>query len=153
MEQENILDRHQARYTLQFRFLPEMIEACQNGELPIDALTNFHFWHKCLTDDSKNPFAFEWSDLNADVEHVNDNVAILKYTFPTPMMEPEASFAAVVLDREKKTLNYYTLEKSFNSTWAVCNPTINGHQLIAKLDADPTLDNFISDLKIRFNLK
>lgn len=147
MEQQNILERHQARYTMEFRFIPEMVEACQNGELPIDALGNFNFWYKCLTDDSKNPFAFEWNELTADIEHLNDETAILKYTFPVPMMEPEALFAAVVMNRAEKTLNYYTLEKSFNNTWAVCNPSTQGDKNIGVLTSEPTMENFVKFLK------
>lgn len=147
MDQQNIIERHQARYTMQFRFIPEMVEACQAGELPIDALGNFNFWHKCLTDDSKNPFAFEWNELTVDIEHISEEIAMLKYSFPLPMMEPEVLFAAVVMNRAKKTLDYYTLEKSFNQRWAVCNPSTQSHKLIGELTTEPTIENFIEYLK------
>lgn len=147
MQQQDILERHQAHYTLEFRFLPELVEACQKGELPVDALGNFAFWNKCLTDDGKNSFAFDWGELTADVEHVDDATAIVKYTFPSPLMEPEALFAAVVMNRKEKTLEYYTLEKSFNNTWTIGKQNGSSHHNKEQFNAEPTMPNFISRIK------
>lgn len=156
----DIITRHNDHLTLQLRFIPEMVEACQNAELPIDALGNFEFWRKCLSDDGQNEFLFEWDDLDVEVKSVGEKLALLLYTFPKPLFANELQYAIVAINRENHTLQYFGLQLSAEGVWYAVRQTSPASapreseeelqqlsHIITKFDALPDPAEFIETIK------
>lgn len=102
-------------YGLEYKFIPFLVEQYQQEKVPIEALLDTNYMKEWLLSSGYTDFEFDFKDFNCKLETVDDNHAIVLYTFPRPYRTPLAKYGVVLLQKfNKGHVSYYTLERSDN---------------------------------------
>lgn len=128
-------DIHYHRYTLQFKFIPELIDRVNEDNWDVRVLTDKAWWRERL-EEAEDDFYFDWDALVMEHRRLDDGNVLILYRFPKPIRMPEALYGAVLLDTTAERASYYTLESSQDDSWCVGNPTTEAHCNRGFVDTD-----------------
>lgn len=112
---------HQFRYELQYRFIPLLVDAVNNGELDSSLfykVEDWSIWNGC---DSK-------TGCDVEVLDVDNDYKLMLYTFPEPNEIPEALYGAILLNSAVNKAEYYTLECGWEDAWIIGSMTPKCHR-------------------------
>lgn len=100
-------------YELEYEFIPFLVELYQYGEIPVEALLDKNHMKEWLLSSGYTDFEFDFNDFYCDWKTIDDNHAIVLYTFPKSYRTPLAKYGAVLMQKfHKDNASYYTLERS-----------------------------------------
>lgn len=128
-------------YTLQFRWIPSLIDAVMKGNLPCQALADIPWWEKCLTEQGMTKADFSFEEIRAEVKNISEEKVRICLTFPYPKRVPLAKYAVIDLFASGQ-IAYYTLEMSINDTWVLGSQDIHSHSYIRQVPDCPTMADF-----------
>lgn len=129
-----------------YYLLPDLFSYVSKGETPIEALMD-EDWIR-LTINSRLEKAYSanrFSDWDSFKINRVDNFGgykLIVYQFPDPKFIPEAKYGAVMLNTTTLTIDYYTMELSFDGQWAYCSCTTERHYNYGSFDSGE-LDDFL----------
>lgn len=129
-----------------YYLLPDLFSYVSKGETPIEALMD-EDWIR-LTINSRLERAYSanrFSDWDSFKINRVDNFGgykLIVYQFPDPKFIPEAKYGAVMLNTTTLTIDYYTMELSFDGQWAYCSCTTERHYNYGSFDSGE-LDDFL----------
>ena len=130
-----------ALYTLQFRWIPSLIDAVVKGNLPCQALADIPWWEKCLTEQGMTKADFSFEEIKAEVKKISEEKRRICLTFPYPKRVPLAKYAVIDLVASGQ-INYYTLEMSLDDTWVLGSQDIHRHSYIRQVPDCQTMADF-----------
>ena len=84
-------------YTLQFRWIPSLIDAVAKGNLPCQALADVPWWEKCLKEQGMTKADFSFEEIKAEVKKISEEKGRICLTFPYPKRAPLAKYAVIDL--------------------------------------------------------
>lgn len=84
-------------YTLQFRWIPSLIDAVVKGNLPCQALADVPWWEKCLKEQGMTKADFSFEEIKAEVKKISEEKGRICLTFPYPKRAPLAKYAVIDL--------------------------------------------------------
>lgn len=96
-------------YTLQFRWIPSLIDAVVKGNLPCQALVDVPWWENYLKKQGMTKADFSFEEIKAEVKKISEEKGRICLTFPHPKCAPLAKYAVIDLLASVR-INYYTLE-------------------------------------------
>ena len=128
-------------YTLQFRWIPSLIDAVVKGNLPCQALADIPWWEKCLTEQGMTKADFSFEEIKAEVKKISEEKRRICLTFPYPKRVPLAKYAVIDLVASGQ-INYYTLEMSLDDTWVLGSQDIHRHSYIRQVPDCQTMADF-----------
>ena len=126
--------KHQLRYSVQYDFIPELVEVVSKDILPCAIFYMFDIWKKILKDKYGSFFELE-QGYDCKVIKINDRYDLYFYAFPEPEVVPEALYGAIIADKQEHTYVYYTLEMSFDGSWVIGSKTNGIHYNYGELDS------------------
>ena len=101
-------------YEFQFRWIPNMLFEWQKGNTEDIMLTDITEWQLQLGGYFISHYEWDWSAVSSQVYPQSDDVDIIVYRMPEPQEPPLCQYAAAVIDRGKRTVQYFTLELSYD---------------------------------------
>lgn len=137
----NEYDIHYHRYTLQFKFIPELIDRVNEDNWDICVLTDKAWWRERL-EEFEEDFYFDWDEFTMERRRLEGGNQLIIYHFPCPIQVPEALYGLVIVDVVKEKVTYYTLECAHDGDWCICKPTTKEHCNYGFVDTDD-LQSFI----------
>lgn len=84
-------------YTLQFRWIPSLIDAVVKRSLPCQALADVLWWEKCLKEQGMTKADFSFEEIKAEVKKISEDKGRICLTFPYPKRAPLAKYAVIDL--------------------------------------------------------
>ncbi len=129
-----------------YYLLPDLFSYVSKGETPIEALMD-EDWIR-LTINSRLERAYsanrfsDWDSFRINRVDNFGGYKLIVYQFPDPKFIPEAKYGAVMLNTTTLTIDYYTMELSFDGQWAYCSCTTERHNNYGSFDSGE-LDDFI----------
>lgn len=134
---------HKCRYTIEYQWIPNIVNHVNTGKLPFSALHNIHAWREDLKSRVPNDFYFEWDEMKYSIYDYDDNFVLIIYIFPKPNMVPEAIWGTVLWNKKENQGTYYTLELSYNN-WVVGSMDTEGHYNYGSMEGAPKLSDFLN---------
>ena len=128
-------------YTLQFRWIPSLIDAVMKGNIPCQALADVPWWKQCLTKQGMIGADFSFEEIRAEVKKISEEKGRICLTFPYPKRVPLAKYAVIDLVASGQ-INYYTLEMSLDDTWVLGSQDIHRHSYIRQVPDCQTMADF-----------
>lgn len=118
-------------YDFEMMFIPSLINTVEKGYH--DAWTNIGDakWLSTYLKHQGIQYFFDINKVQSDL-FCFDNTVVLVITFPQPPKVPYAKYGAVV--KHGLSYQYFTLELSWNDTYALCIPDIIGHRIIRQAE-------------------
>ncbi len=101
-------------YGFQFRWIPSMLFEWQKGNVEDEMLTDITEWQLDLGEYFISHYEWDWSAVSSQVYHQSNDIDIIVYRMPEPQTPPLCQYAAAVIDRKKHTVQYFTLELSYD---------------------------------------
>ena len=84
-------------YTLQFKWIPSLIDAVVKGNLPCQALADVPWWKKCLKEQGMTKADFSFEEIKAETKKISEEKGRIRLTFPYPKRAPLAKYAVIDL--------------------------------------------------------
>ena len=145
-QSEYKMTKHQQRYYLEYRFIPELLHMVECGQIQPGYLYNVNPWRPWIERENVG-FEFDWESLNVEIIRLDDSKDIILYKFPIPEQTPEAICGAIVLNIKSYKGCYYTLEASYNGKWVLGSTSIDsiGHKTHSNYGdlKDPNIRTFL----------
>ena len=135
-------DKHSYRYSLQYKFIPDLVAGVSKGEISPNAILATEGWEDFMKKHVDENFFLEWDELHCDGIKINDTYVMALYIFPKPRQVPEAAFGAVLINTTNNDAIYYTLEYSFDGAWVLGSMDQTTHRNYGSLE-NPGLKSFI----------
>lgn len=138
---KNILNRYALAYDYMLYLLQFTME---NEKLGLGAMCDKEFF-KLVAEKMGFPInGFTWDDFDISVEQLDEKHPVIFYKFPEPQAQPEAKYGAIVIDKEKGKLSYFTFEMGRKEGWwALALNSPNNRQPIGMYDnIVPTKEKF-----------
>lgn len=129
-------------YYSEYRVFSFLFENVSSGKTPIEALTD-EYWIRSTIKEyySANRFS-DWDSFKINRVDNFGGYKLIVYQFPDPKFIPEAKYGAVMLNTTTLTIDYYTMELSFDGQWAYCSCTTERHYNYGSFDSGE-LDDFL----------
>ena len=137
-------------YTLQFRWIPSLIDAVVNGHIPCQALADVPWWKQCLTEQGMAGADFSFEEIRAEVKNMSKEKGRICLTFPYPKYAPLAKYAVIDLSASGQ-IAYYTLEMSLDNTWVLGSQDVHKHSYIRQVPDCPTMADFEREVDRPYN--
>lgn len=137
-------------YTLQFRWIPSLIDAVVNGHIPCQALADVPWWKQCLTEQGMTGADFSFEEIRAEVKNISKEKGRICLTFPYPKYAPLAKYAIIDLLASGQ-IAYYTLEMSINGTWVLGSQDVQRHSYIRQVPDCQTMADFEREVDRAYN--
>ena len=137
-------------YTLQFRWIPSLINAVVNGHIPCQALADVPWWKQCLTEQGMTGADFSFEEIRAEVKNMSKEKGRICLTFPYPKSAPLAKYAVIDISASGQ-IAYYTLEMSLNGTWVLGSQDVHRHSYIRQVPDCPTMADFEREVDRQYN--
>ena len=137
-------------YSLQFRWIPSLIDAVVNGDLPCQALADVPWWKQCLTEQGMIGADFSFEEIRAEVKKISEEKGRICLTFPYPKRVPLAKYAIIDLSASGQ-IAYYTLEMSLNDTWVLGSQDVQRHSYIRQVPDCQTMTDFEREVDRAYN--
>lgn len=129
-----------------YYLLPDLFSYVSKGETPIEALMDEDGIRLTINSRLERAYsANRFSDWDSFKINRVDNFGgykLIVYQFPDPKFIPEAKYGAVMLNTTTLTIDYYTMELSFDGQWAYCSCTTERHYNYGSFDSGE-LDDFL----------
>ena len=84
-------------YVLEYKFIPQLVERYHKEQVPVEALLDLKFMKEWLLSHHCSDFAFDFNDFTVKYKVIDDNHAMIVYTFPEPYKTPLAKYGAILL--------------------------------------------------------
>lgn len=139
-------------YTLQFRWIPSLIDAVMKGNIPCQALADVPWWKQCLTKQGMIGADFSFEEIRAEVKKISEEKGRICLTFPYPKRVPLAKYAVIDLVASGQ-INYYTLEMSIDDTWVLGSQDVHRHSYIRQVPDCPTMADFEREVDRPYNVR
>ena len=139
-------------YTLQFRWIPSLIDAVMKGNIPCQALADVPWWKQCLTKQGMIGADFSFEEIRAEVKKISEEKGRICLTFPYPKRVPLAKYAVIDLVASGQ-INYYTLEMSIDATWVLGSQDVHRHSYIRQVPDCPTMADFEREVDRPYNVR
>lgn len=133
-------------YTLQFRWIPSLIDAVVNGHIPCQALVDVPWWKQCLTEQGMTGADFSFEEIRI-YQRRRGRICL---TFPYPKYAPLAKYAVIDISASGQ-IAYYTLEMSLDNTWVLGSQDVHKHSYIRQVPDCPTMADFERDVDRPYN--
>ena len=137
-------------YSLQFRWIPSLINAVVNGHIPCQALADVPWWKQCLTEQGMTGADFSFEEIRAEVKNISKEKGRICLTFPYPKYAPLAKYAALDISASGQ-IAYYTLEMSLNDTWVLGSQDVQRHSYIRQVPDCRTMADFEREVDREYN--
>lgn len=138
------------KYELEYRFIPGLVDAFNQGNIPVQALLDVPWWEQVLREMGNEPFGFIFSDIKAEVRTLAKGTTAILYCFPEADESPLAKYGAILLNGKAEP-RYYTFETDDDpNLWFLCGQDVGRHLNYGSTQDCPTLDDFVSLLEERF---
>lgn len=117
--------KHQLRYSVQYDFIPELVEVVSKDILPCAIFYMFDIWKKILKDKYGSFFELE-QGYDCKVIEINDRYDLYFYAFPEPEVVPLASSTGSLPRQATKSLResalsrYLSIRQYFIHSVCVC---------------------------------
>ena len=139
-------------YTLQFRWIPSLIDAVMKRNIPCQALADVPWWKQCLTKQGMIGADFSFEEIRAEVKKISEEKGRICLTFPYPKRVPLAKYAVIDLVASGQ-INYYTLEMSIDDTWVLGSQDVHRHSYIRQVPDCPTMADFEREVDRPYNVR
>lgn len=138
------MDNKLTKRALAYEFMLEVMnQANQNEQLGIPAMGGKWLFENAAKQWRLVPTDFTWDEFSVEIVHLDENHPAIVYTFPAPSKEPEAKYGAIVINKEKNSIIYFTLEKTIRpGRWALGQNTPSEHFSVGLFDVEPTKEKF-----------
>lgn len=114
------------RYELQYYYIPQLVDAVNEGYLPSTALHMVKEWDRWMT--------YRWEEgFYVDRLEVGNDHTVVFYNFPEPENVPEALYGAVLINNVTGKAAYYTLEAGYKGSWMLGSKTTKSHRTYGSL--------------------
>ena len=113
-------------YEFQFRYIPSILWAYQNGEADYMELVDPAKWEWNLRSLFISHFEWDWSQIVSSVHTMADSTLVILYRMEEPKECPLCLYVAAVIDKAHKRCKYYTLEKSISISGKMKDPWVIG---------------------------
>ena len=137
-------------YSLQFRWIPSLIDAVMKGKVPCQALADVPWWKQCLTEQGMIGADFSFEEISAEVKKISEEKGRICLTFPYPKRVPLAKYAIIDLSASGQ-IAYYTLEMSLNDTWVLGSQDVQRHSYIRQVPDCQTMTDFEREVDRAYN--
>ena len=137
-------------YSLQFRWIPSLINAVVNGHIPCQALADVPWWKQCLTEQGMTGADFSFEEIRAEVKNISKEKGRICLTFPYPKYAPLAKYAIIDLSASGQ-IAYYTLEMSLDNTWVLGSQDVHHHSYIRQVPDCKTMTDFEREVDRAYN--
>ena len=144
-------------YVLEYKFIPQLVERYHKEQVPVEALLDLKFMKEWLLSHHCSDFAFDFNDFTVKYKVIDDNHAMIVYTFPEPYKTPLAKYGAILLHKNhKEKAGYFTIERSDNIynpgkvNWMLGSMSLNVHANFGYVNECKTEDEFVSLIKKKF---
>lgn len=142
-------------YEFQFRWIPNMLFEWQKGNAEDAMLTDIFEWQLQLGGMFISHYDWDWSAVSSRVYPQSNDIDIIVYRMPTPQTPPLCQYAAAVINRKLRSVQYFTLElsvglsdKSSSKSWMFCGVGSNMSHLNYGFFKDAVTEkNFVKKLK------
>lgn len=119
--------RHKCLYFLQYILIPTIVEDIRLGKLKEKSLFDVNLYKTAAEKICGKDFFLEWNSFEClDIPFGEEYTACL-FTFPKPLMAPEALLGAVLVNRKAKTVAYYTLELAADGDYLLGYQSVDKH--------------------------
>lgn len=135
--------RRTCRLFLQSTFIPELIKGLKDGAVPYKELLNKKGWEIYLAKFFDNKFVFEWDEFQANGYDLGENLMLVTYKYPMPVVEHEHIYACIIINKESTNADCYCLEYSKPNEWVFGAVTRNGcivHEPVTEPDMGEFVD-------------
>lgn len=139
-------------YSLQFRWIPSLIDAVVKGKVPCQALADVPWWKQCLTEQGMIGADFSFEEIRAEVKKISEEKGRICLTFPYPKRVPLAKYAIIDLSASGQ-IAYYTLEMSLNDTWVLGSQDVQRHSYIRQVPDCQTMADFEREVDRPYNVR
>lgn len=138
------MDNKLNKRALAYDFVLELInQANQNEKLGIPAMAEKWFFEDVSKQWGLVPTDFSWDEFSIEIAHLDDDHPAIVYTFPSPSNVPEAKYGAIVINKKKNSIIYFTLEQTIRpGRWALGQNTPKEHFQVGLFDIEPTKEKF-----------
>ena len=137
-------------YSLQFRWIPSLIDAVVKGKIPCQALADVPWWKQYLTEQGMIGADFSFEEIRAEVKKISEEKGRICLTFPYPKRVPLAKYAIIDLSASGQ-IAYYTLEMSLNDTWVLGSQDVQRHSYIRQVPDCQTMADFEREVDRAYN--
>ena len=139
-------------YEFQFRYIPSILWAYQNGDMEYSDLLDITDWEINLRSYFISHFEWDWKAVTTTI-HETDSTTIILYHMPEPEQAPLCLYTAAVINKSNRICRYFTLEKTLNiynkkeASWVVGGKDGEStHLNFGFLKGKPTEDNFLKQI-------
>ena len=139
-------------YEFQFRYIPSILWAYQNGDMEYNDLLDITDWEINLRSYFISHFEWDWKAVTTTI-HETDSTTIILYHMPEPEQAPLCLYTAAVINKSNRICRYFTLEKTLNlynkkeASWIVGGMDGEStHLNFGFLKGEPTEDNFLKQI-------
>ena len=127
MDKVSCETRHKCLCFLQYVLIPQIVENIRLGKLKAESLFDVDLYKTAAKNIYGKSFFLEWNNFECiDVPFGEEYTACL-FTFPKPLMAPEAMLGAVIVNRKAKTVAYYTLELAADGDYLLGYKSVDKH--------------------------
>lgn len=144
-ESDAKIKRQHIYYSI-YRLLPNLFSCVSKGKIRIEALTDETWIRLMINAKLKEIYianqASDWDSFKINRVENFGGYKLIVYQFPDPKFVPEAKYGVVMLNTTTLTIDYYTMELSFDGQWAYCSCTTERHYNYGSFDSGE-LDDFL----------
>ncbi|MBQ2413796.1 MAG: hypothetical protein II315_02600 [Rikenellaceae bacterium] len=144
-ESDAKIKRQHIYYSI-YRLLPNLFSCVSKGKIRIEALTDEAWIRLMINAKLKEIYianqASDWDSFKINRVENFGGYKLIVYQFPDPKFVPEAKYGVVMLNTTTLTIDYYTMELSFDGQWAYCSCTTERHYNYGSFDSGE-LDDFL----------
>lgn len=132
------------QYELEFSFIPRIVNLCNEQQIDPQVLLNLEFWKRFL-ENNNIEIEFSWDEFKVEFQPVDEERAVIFYTFPEPKESPEAKYGAIIVNRNEQVFRYFTFEKEENK-WMIGEMTAEHHKVYGFFEENAGIADFLQEI-------
>ena len=119
--------KHKCRYFLQYILIPKFVEDIRLGKLKYESLFNINLYKTAAEKFYGKNFFFEWNSFECLELPFDDVYAACLFTFPKPLIAPDAMYGTVLVNLKNGAAAYYTLELTDDGDYLLGQSSVDKH--------------------------